>query len=76
MNSTTTEILSSSNPYEYSTIILAVLFITSEVLPFLKKHKGNGLTDTILCLLSGSSCLADKLADTIEQNNDEPENKV
>ena len=79
MNSTNTELLSSSNPYEYSTIILGVLFVVSEVMPFLKKHKGNGLTDTIICLLRGSSCLADKIANTLEQkdeNKDEPENKV
>ena len=79
MNSTNTELLSSGNPYEYSTIILGVLFIVSEVMPFLKKHKGNGLTDTIICLLRGSSCLADKIANTLEQkdeNKDEPENKV
>lgn len=56
-----------SDAYEYSTIILGVLFVISEVLPFMKKHKGNGLTDTVLCILRGSECTAKKLADTIEK---------
>ena len=68
------------NPYEYSTIILGVLFICSEVLPFIKKNKGNGLMETIICMLRGSSCLADKIANTLEQkeaeSKAEPENKV
>jgi len=56
--------------YEYSTIILAVLFIVSEALPFIKKNKGNGLTETLVCLLRGSSCMAEKLADTIEKKEE------
>ena len=54
--------------YEYSTIILGVMFVCSEVLPFIKKHKGNGLCESVVCLLRGSSCLAEKLADNIEKN--------
>tara|TARA_R110002012_G_scaffold316436_1_gene531381 strand:- start:5996 stop:6208 length:213 start_codon:yes stop_codon:yes gene_type:complete len=57
----------SENVYEYSTIILGVMFVLSEALPFIKKHKGNGLMDTMICLLRGSSCMATKLADTIEK---------
>ena len=30
---------------DYSTIILGVLFIASEALPFIKKNKGNGLKE-------------------------------
>lgn len=74
MNSSLTENVSAENVngWEYSTIILAVLFFTSEIMPFLKKHKGNGLTDTIICLLRGSSCLTEKMADSIEQRQQAP----
>ena len=53
--------------YEYSTIILAVMFICSEILPFIKKHKGNGFCDSMICLLRGSECVAGKIADEIEK---------
>lgn len=76
MNSTL--VSTTSNPYEYSTIILGVLFLTSEVLPYIKKNKGNGIMETLVCLLRGSSCMAEKLADTIEKKSEvnNPENKV
>tara|TARA_Y100000401_G_C8315831_1_gene222357 strand:+ start:1502 stop:1753 length:252 start_codon:yes stop_codon:yes gene_type:complete len=51
---------------DYLTIALSVAFILSEVLPFIKKNKGNGLLDSIICLLRGSECLTKKLADTLE----------
>ena len=74
MNSTFTGNVSDSNQngWEYSTFILAVVFITSEVMPFLKKHKGNGISDTLVCLLRGSSCLTEKLANNIEQRQQPP----
>jgi hypothetical protein len=75
MNSTS--VSTTNSPYEYSTIILAVLFFTSEVLPYIKKNKGNGIMETLVCLLRGSSCMAEKLADTLEKREKEtPENKV
>tara|TARA_R110000822_G_scaffold49809_5_gene130698 strand:+ start:2732 stop:2926 length:195 start_codon:yes stop_codon:yes gene_type:complete len=61
--------------FEYSTIILGVMFICSEVLPFIKKHKGNGLCESVICLLRGSSCLATKIADKIE-NKEQTESVV
>jgi len=76
MSNSTIFLESGNNPYEYTTIILGVLFVASEVLPFLKKHKGNGLMDTIICLLRGSSCLATKLADTIESKEEDVNNNV
>ena len=54
------------DPYEYSTLILGVLFFISEVMPFIKKTNGNGVCDSIICMLKGSSCVALKLAETIE----------
>jgi len=52
---------------DYSTIILGVLLIAGEALPFLKKQKGNGLVDSLICLFRGSACVAEKIADTLEQ---------
>ena len=60
------------DPYEYSTIILGILFITSELLPFIKKNKGNGICDSIVCILKGSSCVALKIVETIEAKDDVP----
>jgi len=52
---------------DYLTVALAILFIASEAMPFLKKHKGNGLCDTIRCLLTGSKCVIDKTLEVIEK---------
>jgi len=52
---------------EYLNIALGTLFIISEALPYIKKHKGNGILDTIVCLLKGSSCLTKELAEIVEQ---------
>mgnify|MGYP003139793416 CR=1 FL=1 len=71
MNSTSSEVVLNASGYEYATIILGVLFVFSEVMPFIKKHKGNGVIDTIVCLLRGSSCMATKLADVIEKCDEE-----
>ena len=54
---------------EYLNIGLGVLLIRSEVMPYLKKHKGNGIIDSIICLLKGSSCITGKIAETLEQVN-------
>jgi len=64
-----------SDVYEYSTVVLGVLLVLSEVLPFIKKHNGNGITESLVCLLRGSSCMTERLADVIEKC-DESDNKV
>ena len=69
-NNTYTGNAMSGEGYGYATIILGVLFFLSEVMPFIKKHKGNGLCDTAVCLLRGSSCMAEKIADAIEGCDD------
>jgi len=56
--------------FETSTIILGGLLLISEILPFIRKHKGNGFIDTLICLLRGSSCVTEKIADTIEEQQD------
>lgn len=72
MNSTVTNSIESMSGFEYSTIILGTLLVVSELLPFIKKYKTNGLVDSIVCLLRGSSCVTGKLADIVE----ECENKI
>ncbi len=68
-NSTFTSITSNSTigGWEVSTIILGVLFFTSEVMPFLRnKDKNNGIMDSLICLLRGSECVTGKIAETLE----------
>tara|TARA_R110000822_G_C15338617_1_gene495816 strand:- start:13007 stop:13258 length:252 start_codon:yes stop_codon:yes gene_type:complete len=62
-----TTITNSAFSNDYLTVALAVLFVASEALPFIKKHKGNGLCDTIRCLLTGSKCMIDKTLEVIEK---------
>jgi len=74
MNST--QILSESQftTSEYANFGLGALLLISEMLPMLKKHKGNGIVDTLLCIIKGSTCFLEKLTETLEKNkNDEEE---
>jgi len=66
MNST----LSQENIFTTSenfNIGLGGMLLISEVLPMLKKHKGNGIIDTLLCIIKGSSCFLKKITDTLEK---------
>jgi hypothetical protein len=81
MNST--QILSTSQitPSEYTNIGLGILLLVSEILPMIKKHKGNGIVDSLLCLLYGSKCCIDNLTATLERtqeksNEENPTNQV
>ena len=56
---------------EYFNIALGSLLVLSEVLPYLEKHKGNGIVESIVCLLKGSSCVTAKLAEVVEANTAE-----
>ena len=76
MNSTSSDVVINDKGYEYATIVLGMLFVFSEVLPFIKKHKGNGVFDTVVCLLRGSSCIATKLADVIEKCDEDKDEKT
>lgn len=67
MNTTSSSSSNGENYYEYSTFILGTLFVVSELLPFIKKTKGNSIVHSIICLLRGSSCVAEKIADTLEE---------
>lgn len=79
MNNTFTNDLQNADGYGYATIVLGVLFVLSEVMPFIKKHKGNGVVDTVICILRGSACVSGKLADALEsceEKDDEQKNNV
>tara|TARA_R110000765_G_scaffold215104_1_gene319975 strand:+ start:1976 stop:2212 length:237 start_codon:yes stop_codon:yes gene_type:complete len=72
MNST----LSQENiftPSEYTNFGLGALLFISELLPMLKKHKGNGIVDTLLCIVKGSSCFLKKITDTLEEVKNKPD---
>ncbi len=66
MNSTLSKI-PNFTPSEYTNIGLGCLLLFSELLPMIKKHKGNGIIDTFICMLKGSSCCIKKLTETLEE---------
>ena len=49
------------------------LFVISELLPFIRKDKqNNGIIHTLVCILKGSRCMADKLLGVLETNIENP----
>lgn len=52
--------------YQVSTIVLSVLFFTSEVLPFIKKNRGNGVLETVIALVRGNNFTNDDIADKLD----------
>jgi hypothetical protein len=49
------------------------LFVISELLPFFRKGKeNNGIIHTLVCILKGSRCMADKLLGVLETNIENP----
>tara|TARA_R110001606_G_scaffold347416_1_gene496720 strand:- start:405 stop:647 length:243 start_codon:yes stop_codon:yes gene_type:complete len=69
MDNSTITPTSQSFSNDYLTIALGVLFIVSEVLPLLKGTKGNGLIDSLICVLKGSKCVIDKTLDVIDKTD-------
>ena len=69
MNSTLSQI-PNFTPSEYTNIGLGCLLLFSELLPMMKKHKGNGIIDTFICMLKGSSCCIKKLTETLEKTKE------
>jgi hypothetical protein len=57
--------------YIISLASVSTLFIISEILPFLKEHKGNGLVDLLICLFSGSECCLSKVIDCLKGEDDD-----
>lgn len=72
MNSTLSQ-TNNFTPSEYTNIGLGGLLLISELLPMLKKHKGNGIIDTLLCIVKGSSCFLKKITDTLEEVKNKPD---
>ena len=52
--------------YIISLATVGSLFVVSEVLPFLKSHKGNGLVDLLICLFTGSECVLSKTLECLK----------
>ena len=56
--------------YIISLATISSLFVVSEVLPFLKSHKGNGLVDLLICCFQGSDCILSKLIECLKGDDD------
>ncbi len=56
--------------YIISLATIGSLFVVSEVLPFLKSHKGNGLIDLLICCFEGSDCCLTKLIECLKGDDD------
>ena len=50
------------------------LFILSELMPFIKKTKGNGFIHSLICILNGSECVIGKIKEVAENAVKEEEN--
>ena len=57
--------------YIISLATISSLFVVSEILPFLKSHKGNGLVDLLICLFQGSECCISKLIECLKGQKDD-----
>ena len=53
--------------YEMTTYLGFGLFLASEGLSLVKKTKGNGIIHMIICMLSGSECVAKNLKEVAEK---------
>ena len=56
--------------YIISLATVSSLFVVSEILPFLKSHKGNGLVDLLICCFEGSDCCLSKLIECLKGDDD------
>jgi len=52
--------------YIISIASVSSLFIISEILPFLKAQKGNGLTELLICMFEGSDCILSKMIECLK----------
>jgi len=57
--------------YIISLATISSLFLVSEVLPFFKKQKGNGLVDLLICCFEGSDCCLTKLIECLKGEDDD-----
>ena len=56
--------------YIISLGVISSAFIVSEILPFLKSHKGNGLVDLIICCFEGSECCLSKVLTCLKKDEE------
>ncbi len=59
--------------YIISLATVASLFVVSEVLPFLRQKKGNGIADALICCFEGSDCVLTKFISCLK--GDHPSQK-
>lgn len=57
--------------YIISLASISSLFVISEILPFLKSNKGNGLVDLLICCFEGSDCVLSKLIECLKGEESE-----
>jgi len=57
--------------YIISLGVISSAFIVSEILPFLKSHKGNGLVDLIICCFEGSECCLSKVLTCLKKDEED-----
>lgn len=57
--------------YIISLASIGSLFVVSEILPFLKSQKGNGLVDILICCFEGSDCCLTKLIECLKGEGSE-----
>jgi len=57
--------------YIISLASIGSLFVVSEILPFLKSQKGNGLVDILICCFEGSDCCLTKLIECLKGESSE-----
>jgi len=57
--------------YIISLATISSLFVVSEILPFLKSHKGNGLVDLFICCFEGSDCCLTKIIECLKGQKDD-----
>ena len=55
------------NGGHYIGIAASVLLLISEILPFLRKTKSNGMVHLVVCALRGSQCMLGAALDTLEK---------
>lgn len=62
--------------YEMTTYLGFGLFLLSEGLSLVKKTKGNGIIHTLICIFSGSECVAKNLKEIAQKAVEEDEQKT
>jgi hypothetical protein len=61
---------------DYTAYVGFGLFALSELMPFVKKTKGNGFIHSLICILTGSKCVIDKTLEAAKAVVEEKEKDV